>query len=347
MEQLKKGNVKKYILIALAVICVSLLLIADVLHNQNTAVTEKSDVAMGTVITSKLYGKGGEEITAKLTDEFNRLENNILSWRVSASDIAKINSNGSATVSSETVDYIKKAIAVSEKSGGALDITVGTLSKLWDIGGQNARVPSPDEITNALKNTDFRKIKIDNSTVTIGESQQLDLGALGKGIACDAAKKILDESELSGGVVSVGGSILLWGDKPDGGDWQIGVRDPRGEQTDSMGVLSLKNGCVSTSGDYERVLTVYGKNYHHILNPKTGYPAESSVISVTIVSDSGLLSDALSTACFVLGADDGMKLLKEFGAEGIFVTSDKRVIVSDGLKDKFTVKNTDYTLENS
>lgn len=347
MEQLKKENVKKYILIALAVICVSALLTADILHNQKTAETEKSDVAMGTVITSKLYGKGGDEVTAKLYDEFNRLENDVLSWRVPSSDIAKINDVGSAAVSGETIDYIKKSIDVSNKSSGALDITIGTLSKLWDIGGQSAKVPSPDEISAALKLTDCRKIKIDSSTVTIGEGQQLDLGALGKGIACDSAKKILDESDLSGGVISVGGSILLWGGKPEGGDWQVAVRDPRGEQTDAMGVLSVSEGCVSTSGDYERVLTANGKKYHHILNPKTGYPADSGVISVTVVSDSGLLSDALSTACFVLGAEDGMKLLNEFGADGIFITSDKRVIISDGLKDNFTVKNTDYKLENS
>lgn len=347
MERLKNGNFKKFILIAAAVLCVSVLIIADFLYRSNTELTEKSDIAMGTVVTAKLYGKGGEVTTAKLKEAFDYLENDILSWRVDGSDIAKINSNGSAAVNGETVDYIKKAYDVAEKSGGALDITVGALSQLWDIGGQNAKVPSSDEISNALKFTDCRKIKIDGSTVSVGDGQQLDLGALGKGIGCDAAKKILDESKLSGGIVSVGGSILLWGNKPGGGDWQVAVRDPRGEQTDAMGVLSVSGGCVSTSGDYERVLTVDGKNYHHILDPKTGYPADSSVISVTVVSDSGLLSDALSTACFVLGAEDGIKLLDEYGASGIFITSDKRVIISDELRDKFTVKNISYTLENA
>lgn len=338
-----KDNLKKYILPSVGILLIAALLIFDGVKRLDEKETEKSDVLMGTVVTQKLYGKGAEVTSAELTKALQNLENNILSWRVDSSDIAKINKAGKTEVSKETAEYIQKALDVSRKSNGALDITVGELSQLWDIGGQNAKVPSPDEINSVLKNLDYKKVSVENNTVKIGNGQKLDIGALGKGIACDSAKDILNNSKLSGAVVSVGGSILLWGDKPGGGDWRVAVRDPRGEQSDSTGVLSLSGGCVSTSGDYERVLESDGKKYHHILDPKTGYPADSGLMSVTIVSDSGLLSDALSTACFVLGKDEGMKLLKGFNAEGIFITTDKKVFVSDGLKNKFEIKNPDYT----
>lgn len=341
-----KDKIKKYILSAVGILLIAALLIFDGVKRLDEKEIEKSDVLMGTVVTQKLYGKGAEETASELMKELQRLENDVLSWRVDSSDIAKINKSGKAEISKETADYIQKALEVADKSNGALDITVGELSQLWDIGGKNAKIPSPDEINSVLKNLDYKKVSVDNNTVTIGKNQKLDLGALGKGIACDSAKNILNSSDLSGAVVSVGGSVLLWGDKPGGGDWRVAVRDPRGEQSDSMGVLSLSGGCVSTSGDYERVIESGGKKFHHILDPKTGYPADSSLMSVTIVSDSGLLSDALSTACFVLGKDEGMKLLKEYNAEGIFITTDKNVYISDGLKGKFEIMNTDYTAVN-
>ena len=126
----------------------------------------------------------------------------------------------------------------------------------------------------------------------------------------------------------------------------VGIRNPRGEANDYMGILSLKDCCISTSGDYEKVLTVNGKKYHHILNPKTGYPAESGLMSVTIVCDSGLLSDALSTACFVMGYEKSLPLLKEFDAEAVFITHDNYVFVTNGLKDKFQLsESTLFKLE--
>ena len=165
-----------------------------------------------------------------------------------------------------------------------------------------------------------------------------------KGIACDEAKRILDDTHLSGAVISVGGSLLLWGSRPGGGDWKVGVRDPRGETSDQLGVFTLAEGFVSTSGDYERTLTADGKTYHHILDPKTGYPADAGLISVTVTAPSGLLSDALSTACFILGYEKSLPLLDAFGAEAIFVTKEKQVITTPGLKQTFQLTNNAYHL---
>ena len=145
-------------------------------------------------------------------------------------------------------------------------------------------------------------------------------------------------------MISVGGSILLWGSRPGGGDWKVGVRDPRGEAADQLGTFTLAEGFVSTSGDYERTLTVDGKTYHHILNPKTGYPANAGLISVTVTAPSGLLSDALSTACFILGYEKSLPLLDAFGAEAIFVTGEKQVRTTPGLKQTFQLTNDAYHL---
>ena len=132
------------------------------------------------------------------------------------------------------------------------------------------------------------------------------------------------------------------GEKSSGKPWSVAVRDPNGDG--SLGSVTLAEGFVSTSGSYEKYFEQDGVLYHHLLDPKTGYPAESGLVSVTVVAKSGVLSDALSTACFVLGREDGMKLLEEFDAEGIFIDSDNNITVTDGLKDRFTRTSRDYTL---
>ena len=147
---------------------------------------------------------------------------------------------------------------------------------------------------------------------------------------------------MSGGVISAGSSILTFGTKPDGSKFRVALRDPRGGQDDRIGIITATDTSISTSGDYEKYFEEDGVRYHHILDARTGYPADSGLISVTIVSDSGLLSDGLSTACFVLGKEKGEKLLETYGAEGVFIDQNKKVTVTKGLKDKFTILNKEY-----
>lgn len=197
-------------------------------------------------------------------------------------------------------------------------------------------IPTADKKTNTDESI---------SSIYIEDQCTLDLGAVGKGIACDVAQNYLkQQKEVSGAVIAVGGSILLYGSKADGSNWNVAVQNPRGKDGEAMGVLSLSGTTnVSTSGDYEKYFMQNGKRYHHILDPSTGYPAESSLISVTVVSDNGLLSDGLSTACFVLGKEKGERLLETYGAEGVFIDQNKKVTVTKGLKDKFTILNEEYT----
>jgi thiamine biosynthesis lipoprotein len=230
-----------------------------------------------------------------------------------------------------TVGYITELVRqcreLSELSGGVFDVTVGGISQLWSIGEEDERIPSAEEIEAELKNTGYGKIKISDKSLSLPEGVKLDLGAVGKGAACDLVKAYLDTSDMQGAIISVGGSILAWGNYNKAGDkWQIAVSHPRNEG-EYLGIISLDEGFVSTSGDYERYFEKDGKRYHHILDATTGYPAETDVISVTVVCDSGAMADALSTACFILGEEKSKPILEKYGASAIFVDKDSDISI--------------------
>lgn len=347
----------------------------------------KTDFVMSTVLSEKIYGT--KDVTQDIKEELDKLEKEQLSWREDSSIVSKINADaqkGTKTkLDSDMTSWVEDSLELAKRSNGAFDPTIGRLTRLWNIEGDNPKVPSKQEIKNTLEDTGYTKIHLEKvesqntantkknvdkdikdntaknkeisedtsqntntnesvSSIYIGDKCTLDLGAVGKGIACDVVQDYLKkQKEVGGAVIAVGGSILLYGSKADGSDWNVAVQNPRGQDGEAMGVLSLSGTTnVSTSGDYEKYFMQDGKRYHHILDPSTGYPADSGLISVTIVSDSGLLSDGLSTACFVLGKEKGQKLLETCGAEGIFIDQNKKVTVTKGLKDKFTILNEEY-----
>lgn len=284
---------------------------------------EKSHIAMGTIVNQKVYG----ETAAKETEKNKALIDNLdsmISWRDEGSQISKLNAGGSLSIV-YLIDSIKQCSEISAASGGVFDITVGGVSQLWSIGEENQRIPSDSEIKAELENVGYGKIKLAKKTLTLTDGVKVDLGAVGKGMACDLVKAYLDSSDAQGAIVSVGGSILAWGDYNKAGDkWQIAVAHPRNEG-EYLGVLSVDEGFISTSGDYERYFEKDGRRYHHILDATTGYPAETDIISVTVVCDSGLLSDALSTTCFILGLEKSRELLEEYNASAIFVDKDMNI----------------------
>ena len=326
----------------------------------------KTDFVMSTVLSEKIYGT--KDVTQDIKEELDKLEKEQLSWREDSSVVSQINADaqkGTKTkLDSDMTSWVETSLELAKRSNGAFDPTIGRLTRLWNIEGDNPKVPSKQEIKNTLKDTGYTKIHLEKiefqntaknkknvdkdgavSSIYIEDQCTLDLGAVGKGIACDVAQNYLkQQKEVSGAVIAVGGSILLYGSKADGSDWNVAVQNPRGQDGEAMGVLSLSGTTnVSTSGDYEKYFMQDGKRYHHILDPSTGYPAESGLISVTVVSDNGLLSDGLSTACFVLGKEKGQKLLEAYGAEGIFIDQNKKVTVTKGLKDKFTILDEEYS----
>lgn len=311
----------KILKISLSVFFISALLLSAIYvsdREKRFEYSEKSTVAMGTVLTQKIYSSEGAQCVSDIINVVNSLEN-IISWRKEDSHIAQLNKNGSIE-NAALASVFKECIRISQASEGAFDITVGELSRLWSIGEQGERVPGKKEIERVLKNIGYENIKIEGNKITLTSDCLIDLGAVGKGLACDMVKSyLLSCDDIDGAVVSVGGSNVVFGRYNKAGDkWKIAVRHPRSEN-EFLGIISLDEGFVSTSGDYEKYIIEDGVRYHHISDANTGYPAQSGLISVTVVCDSGLLSDALSTACFVLGREKGGALIEKYGAAGIFV----------------------------
>lgn len=336
----KKLNKKSLIAIILCAVIVFGIVSYDFISGRSSC--EKTSVAMGTVVTVKLFGFGTKNDLDKIETEINGLENSVLSWRKEGSDVYRIN-KGSGTqvsVSPDTVKIIGQCIDISDDCGGVFDITIGNVTKLWDFGGDHQRLSSDDEIKTALGSVGYKNVSISGNAVQIKKGQSLDLGAVGKGFVCDKIKELLDKGRTKSAVVSVGGSLLIYGNRT----FSVGIINPDNDKQ-SMGTLKLKDTCVSTSGNYEKYFEQDGKRYHHILNATTGYPATSEFKSVTVVCESGLISDALSTVCYIAGYRKSVEILKKFDAEAVFIFNNNAVRVTDGLSGKFTVTDDSYTLD--
>lgn len=319
------------------------------------------DTAMGTVVQQTVYAS--EETAENFHDKsmalLRELEQEELSWRLETSEVWRINAaSGNREgygISEEMAVLLEECLELYERSDGAFDVTLGALTGLWNIdkwaagaandaGAENFRLPSSAELEQALSlcgSSKMRFVPADSgegeAKVFLPEGMQLDLGAVGKGLAQSRLAGLLEEEGgIQGAVISLGGSILTFGDKPDGSTWKVGIVNPF-DSSANIGILSLKGQwCVSTSGDYERYVEIDGRRYHHILDPATGYPAVSDVRGVTILARDGLLSDGLSTACFLLGPVRGMDLAAEYGVEVLFVMSDGSIVMSEGMEAYFT-----------
>lgn len=346
-------RIKKYLAISLMMICIFLVGCKSSIKEASSESQDSysyTDFAMGTTISQKIYGK--TDLTKEIFSELQSLENNLISWRVENSEISDLNKSAGSDkrlkLSSSTEQYLKKVLQLSKDSDGALDPTIGQIARLWDIGGDNPKVPKQEEIDELLPYVGYKNLDVNDDGALIPRGFKIDLGAVGKGIGCDISKEILEKNDVDGAVISVGGSILVYGQKPDNSPWEIAITDPRGDDESSvLGGLTINKDCyISTSGDYEKYIMKDGVRYHHILDPLTGYPADSDLISVTIVCDNGLLSDGLSTACFILGLEKSQTLLEKYNAEAVFVDKDKNVYVTDGLKDIFDLTNDDYKIVN-
>lgn len=246
---------------------------------------------------------------------------------------------------------LQTCLELYEKSEGAFDVTLGALVRLWKIdswaGGAETgefQAPSAGSLEEALGRCGSSMVGLlpkdswqEGTRLLLPEGMQLDLGAVGKGLALSRILELLEEEpEVSGAVVYLGGSVLTYGSRLDGGSWKIGIADPS-DPSSSVGILTLEGQwCVSTSGDYERYVERDGVRWHHILDPATGLPADSGVRSATILSRDGLLGDGLSTACFILGPEKGLELAGEYGAEVLFILDDGEFVMSEGMEAFFS-----------
>jgi len=286
----------------------------------------------------KLSGPGSERVLEEIKTQIKALDEGTLSRQNKNSEIYSINAEKGGKPDGKVLSYIETMLRIYDKSNGKFDFTLGALSDLWNFGNSPS-VPDGKDIEESLEKSGSDKIRIIDGTISFPEGVVLDFGSTGKGIVLDCVRETLENTRIREAIISAGGSILLYGKR----DFSVGIANPEGK-SGYMGILTVNECCVSTSGSYERYFEENGKRYHHILDPDTGYPVDNGLISVTIISDSGILSDALSTACFALGLEDGMKLAKEYGCEAVFIDSDHRVYVSDGMETSLEITDSTYSI---
>ncbi len=300
-----------------------------------------SRFALGTLAEVTLRGgsQGAKEASLAVFDELKRLEDLTSFHKPSA--LTELNDNAGkkpVQVERELFSMIRESLRVAEVTHGAFDPTVGALTRLWQFsGGNEPRLPAQSEIDEALTKVGWHKVQLDADAGTIFLPEQgmaLDLGGIVKGLALNRAAQIVKEKGIASALINIGGDIVAVGEKTPGKPWRVGVKDPRNEGG-IVAVASLADKVIVTSGDYERFFIRDGRRYHHILNPRTGYPAEG-VQSVTIVGPIGVTLQPFGTAAFVTGPEDGLKLFKSVpGAEGFAIDSAGKLHLSPGAEALF------------
>ncbi len=334
---------KKKSKVLLLLLMLSLLLSGCSLSEQSVS---RSGFYFDTIITITLYGTEDEGYIDECFAMAEHYEA-LFSAQDEDSDVSRINAAEGAfvTVDEETLALLAIGISYGDLSNGKFDITIGTLSDLWDISGLSENLssenkeadasvlPTEDEIAEALSHVDYQKIEIRDGQVRLTDPEaKLDLGAIAKGYIADRMKEYLTEAGITSGIINLGGNVLTIGEKADGSSYTIGIQKPFADQGEVIETVSIRDLSVVSSGVYERYFTVDGTRYHHILDTATGYPYDNGLYEVSIISESSVDGDALSTACFSLGLEDGMALVDSLDdIEAIFITDDYEIIKSSGL----------------
>ena len=294
-----------------------------------------TDTLFDTVISVQIFDSVDEDVL-KGCEKLCKKYDSMFSNKIEDSEISRINSAGGnpVEVSKETIKLIKKGIYYSEMSDGAFDITIAPVSSLWDFKAETPSVPSPEAIAEAVSHVNYENIIIRDNTVKLADPHAgIDLGAIAKGYIADRIKDYLEEEGVRHAMINLGGNVLAMGSKLDGSDYNIGIQKPFDETGEPITSVKISDKSVVTSGIYQRYFKADGKIYHHILDPNTGYPCENNLYSVTILTDSSLTADALSTTCFLLGYDRGMKLINQLdNVDAVFITNDNQIHYSKNFQ---------------
>lgn len=308
----------------------------------------KTDFALNTSCTITIYGMSESEGEAVLDDAFKEIRRyeNMLSRTVEGSDVYNINnaSGEPVEVSDDTIAVLKLGIEMGDISDGRFDITVGRLTDLWDFTGDDPHVPEQAAIDEALKSVGYRNIEIEGNTVTLTDpGAAVDLGGVAKGYIADRITDLLEEKGISSGVINLGGNVAVLGSKEDGSPWNIGIERPYSDRTEVIGSLETADATVVTSGTYERKFEENGVLYHHVLDPATGYPAQTDLESVTITAKRGnsAFCDGLSTVCLISGMERAQALVRELQEkypemelEAAFIDKNDDMVQTEGMKIK-------------
>lgn len=300
---------------------------------------EKTFYALGTLSSIRVFGNIHEAVIDKAIDRVMEIDRRMSAYR-DDSEIALLNQNagnGYVPLSKDTLSLLQLSTEISQQSDGAFDITVHPLVKLWGIGKKGDYIPEPQDILAAKHLVDYRDLLLDGNNHTASlkkRGQCVDLGGIAKGYAADEVKRILLAVGIQSAMINLGGNIAAIGSQPDNGHWRIGLQNPLEDRGISFGTLEVTDKTIVTSGINEQFFIKGSRRYHHIMDPRTGTPAQSALLSVTVISDQSAYADALSTAAFVLGMEKGSALLEQYGIDGVFVTDTAEVFTTRGLAGK-------------
>lgn len=290
--------------------------------------------AMDTIMDLTVYAKEPEPILTQAQQMIFQYEQ-LFSVNIERSDVAKLNQGQGqpVQVSGETYELIQKSIDVSERTEGLFDISIYPLVRAWGFTTQENRVPAEAERKSILGRVDYRKIQLGkNDTVTIPKGMQIDLGGIAKGYLSQKLIEMFRQSDAVAGVVSLGGNVQTYGKKPDGSPFTVGITDPK-DGTSVFGTMQIGEKAVVTSGAYQRYFEKDGKTYHHLMDKRTGAPAESDLKSVTVISEDGTSADSLATALFVMGKKKAIQFEKENKDIQLILIDDKgEVWTSEGIE---------------
>lgn len=259
---------------------------------------------------------------------------NTFSKTIEGSDIYRINhaAGAATTVKPETADLISKALQYCELSGGLFDITIGGVVDLWDF--VNGVIPDANTLAEALNHVNYHNVTVDENVVTVSDPlSRIDLGAIAKGYITDDITNLMKEHGCESALINLGGNTYALGVKPDGSDWRVGIQDPHKATGTSFGTVTVTNKSIVTSGINERSFKKDGITYYHLLDPRTGMPAQSGLASTSIISNLSLDGDAFSTITFIMGLQEGLQAVESYGGlEAIFIDDQGKETVTENLE---------------
>ena len=309
--------------------------------------------SMDTLMSIRVYNEGGEDALQAARQEIEKLDN-LLSRTDPDSQISLLNSHaGDGTLvplDAQVTDLLSFAKSVSQLVPGCFDITIAPVMDAWGFTTEERHVPTAEALTAAMALVDSGKLIVDEAASAARlerAGMEVDLGAVAKGFAAGRADAVLREEGVTSALLDLGGNVTAIGSKLDGSAWQVAVKDPQ-NTSEALCVLSLEDQTASTSGGYERYFEENGQIYHHIIDPETGYPADSGLLSVTVISSDHMLADALSTTLFVAGPEEALDFWRSReDFELVLCTQDNRVIVTEGLEAGYRPAGEDrgYTYE--
>ncbi|EXJ23793.1 putative thiamin biosynthesis lipoprotein ApbE [Alkalibacterium sp. AK22] len=315
---------------------------------------DRTEFLLGTVANIRVYNEGKEEALDKAFDRVQELDE-WFSMQNPDSEISEVNRQAGiepVEVSEEVFLVMERALHFAKESDGSFDPTIGAVTSLWGIGQEYAAVPDPDELAQAVDVVDFNKVELNEENQTIylqEEGMVLDLGAIAKGYITDEAARVLVEEGVNTAIIDLGGDIVVVGNSTRGEDqpWNVGIQNPYGDRGQIIGMVPVSDRAIVTSGIYERLVRDGEDEYHHLMNPDTGFPFENNISGISVIADNAMDADAIANIAFSKGVEAGLEYINSLeDVEVIYTTGDWEVFVSEGLKDSVQISDDDFERAN-